>query len=235
MRGGHRGARDGVGGAVAADPGGQDAGPGREDVEDAAVVREGGARPVGLDGADGQRGRLRRGRVVGGVGVVVAGGDDRQDAGGVAGADDAVEGRREAAAERGADHGAAGPALGGDVVEGPVEAVDDDRGRAARALEHLHGDDGRLLGHAVRLAGDRAGHVGAVADRVGGAAADGVVPERGAALELAVRVQDAGVDDVGVGALAGGGVVDVRGGAGGLVGDGAETPGGARLRGQGPL
>ena len=124
-------------------------------------------------------------------------------------------------------------ALADDVVDGPVEAVDDDgRGRAA-AGKDLDGDDVGRLGDAVGGAGDGAGDVGAVALGIGVATADGVVAEAGARAELVVRRQEARVDDVGPGAGAGRRVVDVRGRAGATVGDCAQAPGGARLGRQG--
>ena len=75
--------------------------------------------------------------------------------------------------------------------------------------------------------------MGSVAHGISAGAANGVVAEGSTVAELAVGGQDAGVDDVGPGARAGRGVVDVRGRARVAVGDCTETPGGAGLGGQG--
>lgn len=204
MRGRHRRARNGVGGAVAADPRGQDVGAGREDIEHAAIVGEGRTRPVRLNGTNGDGRRLGRGRVVGRIGVVVTGRHDGQNARIVTGAHDAVEGRGVATAEGRADDRSARPPLGGDVVECPVETVDDDGSGAGRAGKHLHRDDVGLLRDTVGLSCNGTGHVGTVAHRVCVAAAYGVVAEASTALELIVCAEDTGVDDVGVATLAGG-------------------------------
>lgn len=62
-----------------------------------------------------------------------------------------------------------------------------------------------------------------------------IVAESSTAAELAVGGEDTRVDDVGVGVGTGRGVVDVLGRARSAVGDGAETPGGARLGSQSAL
>lgn len=75
---GHRGAGDGVDAAVV--PGGGDADTRGEDVDEGAVVAEGGAGVVDVGRADGARGGLRRGRVELRVVVGVAGCDGEEDA-----------------------------------------------------------------------------------------------------------------------------------------------------------
>lgn len=65
----------------------------------------------------------------------------------------------------------------------------------------------------------------AVANSIGGRASDGAVAQAGPATKVGVGGVDAGVNDVGIGARAGGAVVDVAGRAGpGLVGDGSQSP-----------
>src|SRR5690606_11887923 len=77
------------------------------------------------------------------------------------------------------------------------DAVDDLLGGAAAlVVEHLPPDQLDRLGHAVGLAADGAGDVGSVAVPVGAVPAGGVVPDRGAPLELGVAGVDAGVQDV---------------------------------------
>jgi len=105
--------------------------------------------------------------------------------------------------------------LGG-VLHGPLHTSDDARGgTGAAAREHLHGDDGSLLGDAVGGAGGRRGAVRAVAgaraaaggddaifDPVAGAPRLGpglaaVRPARkGTATKVAMRHTNAGVQDV---------------------------------------
>lgn len=108
-----------------------------------------------------------------------------------------------------ADSGNALAAIGGDVVDGPRVSVQHVSGRSLIPLEHLDGNDGRRLGDSVGSAADGASDVGAMADGVGGVASDGTVAQAGAATKVGVGGVDAGVDDVGIGASAGGAVVDV--------------------------
>src|SRR5262245_40942467 len=92
------------------------------------------------------------------------------------------------------------------VLGDPVDAGDHALvGAAAAAVEHAHGDELDLLGDAVGGAAARAGHVRAVAVAVvRRAAVDRVEARGGAPAELVVRGHDAGVDDVGRHAGAGG-------------------------------
>ena len=57
-------------------------------------------------------------------------------------------------------------------------------------------------------------------------ATEDVVAEGGTATELLVGNDDTGVDDVGVGVLSSGGVVDVLGRGAGSVADSTKAPGG---------
>jgi hypothetical protein len=52
VRGRHRGARDGVGSAVAANPGRQNVNTRSSNVDDGTVVGEGGELPAGVNGGD---------------------------------------------------------------------------------------------------------------------------------------------------------------------------------------
>lgn len=71
--------------------------------------------------------------------------------------------------------------------------------------------------------------MGAVAVAVGVVAVNGVVAKYGAPLEGLVLRVDAGVDYIGIGAFAGGGVVEVVRRARLAVRDAAEAPGGVGL------
>ncbi len=172
-----------------------------------------------------------RRRDVAGVLVLVAGRHDDGDAA-VGHPRDRVVGRLGgAAAQRHVRHRRAGG-----VVRDPVHARDDAGvGAGAVAAEDADGDHGGLLRHAVGGARDGAGDVRAVAVAVGGAAAvvDGRVARGGAAGELRVGGQDAGVDDVGLhtGAVV---VVGVRAAQRqvALV-DAVQAPGGVALGGAG--
>lgn len=96
MRCRHGGTRDGVGGAVGADPGREDAGARGEQVNDGTVVGKGRNAPVLVNSTDGEGVGSRGGRGVGSVHGVVTGGHDGQDTGGVSSVDGVVEGRGEA-------------------------------------------------------------------------------------------------------------------------------------------
>lgn len=151
---GHGGTRERSSGGVAANVRGQDTDTGGEDVDAGSVVGEGGGaeRAVGRSNGEG----------VGGVGgglagdgervavlVSVAGGDDGEDTLGVGGLDGVGPGGRGLTAKRQVDDGASGAALGGDVVDSPVESGKDGGGGALGALEHLDGNQVGLLGNTV--------------------------------------------------------------------------------------
>lgn len=221
-------------GRGAANVRGQDANTGRDDVDTSAVVGErgdleGAVRGTDGDGVGGAAGRHAGHGLGAAEGVAVAGGGDGDDALGVGGLDGVGPGGGCGAAEGEVNCRLGGAALGGDVVDGPVVAGEDGGGGAGGALEDLDGDEVGLLCDAVGGAADGACDVGAVAEGVGVGAADGVVAKGGAPAELGVSDDDTRVDDVGVGALASGRVVDVRGRGAGLVADGAETPGSTAL------
>lgn len=219
---------------------GQDANTGRDDVDTRAVVGERGDLEGAVCGADGDGVGRAAGRHAGhglgaAEGVAVAGGGDGDDSLGEGGLHGVGPGGGCGAAEGQVDCRLSSAALGGDVVDGPVVAGEDGGGGAGGALEDLDGDEVGLLCDAVGGPADGAGDVGAVAEGVGVGTADGVVAKGCASAELGVGDDHTRVDDVGVGALASGRVVDVRGRGAGLVADGAETPGSSALGGQGLL
>src|SRR5690606_39118988 len=195
VRRGHRGARDGVGVRVGADPGGGDAHAGGEEVHAGPVVGEVGARVSGVGGAHGDRLGGRGGGDVARVLVLVAGGRHEDHARVDGRFDGGVDRRGVPAAEAHVRHRGAGG-----VVAHPFDAVDDARvGAVAGAVEDADADEGDLLGDAVFGAADGACDVGAVAVAVLGVrvAVDEVVSGADAAGELAVGGADAGVHDVG--------------------------------------
>jgi hypothetical protein len=233
----HGGTAEASSGRGAANVRGQDANTGRDNVDTGAVVGERGNLEGAVRGADGDGVGRAAGRHAGhglraAEGVAVAGGGDGDDALGEGGLDGVGPGGGCGAAEGQVDCGLGGAALGGDVVDGPVVAGEDGGGGAGRALEDLDGDEVGLLCDAVGGPADGAGDVGAVAEGVGVGAADGVVAKGRASAELGVGDDHTGVDDVGVGALASGRVVDVGGGGAGFGGVGPATPGSTALGGQ---
>lgn len=228
----HGGTGNGVGVGVAAVPGREDADAGAEDVESGAVVGEVGNGPVRVDGTDRDGAGSRGGGHISGVLALVTGGDNGQDTLGRGRVDGIVEGGGLGTTQGHVDGCGLGAPLAHDVVDGPVEALEDDGSRRRRALEDLDGKEVSLLGDTVRLATNGAGDVGAVAKGIGGIPGESSKGLRGTALELRVRGADASVDDVGVRVQAGVGVVDVVGGARLAVGDCAQAPRGAVLSGQ---
>lgn len=161
---GHGSARDGVLGAGGADPGRGDGSAGGEDVDNGAVVGVGGNGISRGGGADSADGGLGSGRVVGGVGTVVAGGDSEEDTGLNHGGSGAVGGGRVAAAERHVGNGAVGAVAALRVLGDKVHAGNDTRVAAGPVgVEHLDGVEIRLLGHTIRGSSDSTGHVRAVA------------------------------------------------------------------------
>ena len=163
---GHGRSRDDAGVLVASVPRRLDAAAGGKHLDDLAPVGVAGDAPVRVNRTDGE-GARRRGRgPQAGVGVGVTAGGDGQDAQFGGRVDGAVEGVRDAAAERHVDDGLGVAALGDDVVGGKVEAVQDGRSRRRAALEDLDGQQLHLLGDAVSLAANGARDVGAVTIRV---------------------------------------------------------------------
>lgn len=187
---------------------------GSEDIHARAVVREGRCAETRICGGDGEGvgcvcGGLRGYGEWVAVLVAVAGCDHGEHVLRVRGLDGVCPRGRCAAAEGEVDDGFGGAGFGCDVADGPVEASQDRGCGSCGALEDFDGDEVGLFGNAVGAPADCAGDVGTVAERVGVRAANGVVTEGCAAAELAMGDQDAGVDDVGVCVLPGGGVVDV--------------------------
>jgi hypothetical protein len=86
-----------------------------------------------------------------------------------------------------------------------------------------------LLGNTVGRASDGTGNVSTVAEGILVSTTNSVVTKRSTATEVGVADLDTAINDVGVRALAGSGVVDVAGRAGGSVRDSTETPWGTRL------
>lgn len=161
MGSGHGGTRDGVGGRVGADPRGQNVGAGGEDIDEGTEV---GVRGKGVSrggGTDSAGGGLGGGRVAGGVGSVVTGGDGQEDTGADHVGGGSVDGGRLGSTERhvGDDTVGAAAALGvgGDVVH----ARDDTRvGSGAGGVENLDSVQADLLGDTVGGSSNGSGDVG---------------------------------------------------------------------------
>lgn len=145
-----------------------------------------------------------------------------------------------------ADDGGRLSPFGGDVVHGPVVAIQDDRGGGLDGIvsqfassslhrprdtthtarvEHPDRNQASLLRDTVRARADGAGDVGAVADEVDKVRVRvGVVPQVRAPLKLDMGGQQPSINNVCVGADAPLGVVDVVGRRLPLVGDGPKAP-----------
>jgi hypothetical protein len=217
---GHGGTRDGVGGVLRANPGGEDVQARGEDVVALSVVGE--VRTLVTEGggtnSDSVLGSRRR--VVAGICVVVTGGNGEVDAGIDGSVDGKVKSGGLATAKRHVGSRALEALLlallgGADSVavslSGPLNALDDVRhGARAVGAEDLDGVDVGLLGDAVLLTSDGTRAVGAVAVAilVGIAVGDGLAPVS-TALEVDVLVVCTGVDDVDVDTLTAVGRVEV--------------------------
>lgn len=146
MRAGHRGTADGVGSRVGADPGGEDVDTRAEDVDSSTVVGERSRAPAGVDGSNGQsvgsvgRRLARDGKRSAGV-ITVAGSNNREDTRVVGSVDGRGPGLRSGTAKRQVDNRATSTALGGDVVDSPVETSKNGGGRSLTASEDLDRDD----------------------------------------------------------------------------------------------
>lgn len=146
MRAGHGGAADGVGSRVGADPGGEDVDTRAKDVDTGTVVGERSRAPAGVDSSNGQSvrgvgGRLARDRKRSAGVVTVTGSNNREDTRVVGSVDGRGPSLRSGTAERQVDDRATSTALGGDVVNSPVEASKDSGGRSLTASEDLDRDD----------------------------------------------------------------------------------------------
>ena len=217
---GHRCSRDGVGGVLRANPGGQDVQTGGEDVVALSVVGEVRTLVQEGGGTDSDSVLSSRGRVVAGVCVVITGGNGEVDAGVDGSVDSKVKSGRLATTKRHVGSRALEALLltllgGADSVvvslSSPLNTLHD-VGHGARAVgsEHLDGVDVGLLGDTVLLASNSAGAVGAVtvAILISIAVGNGLAPV-GAALEVDVLVVGSGVDDVDVNTLTTVGRVEV--------------------------
>lgn len=234
MGGSHGGTAEACSSGVSANVGRQDGDTGSEDVDAGTVVGERGGAEGAVGGGDGEAAGRAGGRHTGhgervaGL-VAVAGGNNGEHALGVGRLDGVVEGGGEPAAEGHVDDGAGGAGLGGDVADGPVETGKDGGGGALPAREDLDRDQVGALGNTVGAATDGTSDVGAVTESVSVGSANSVVAESGTATELGVGDEDTRVNNVGIGVLSSGGVVDVRGGGTGAVADGTKTPGSTSL------
>jgi hypothetical protein len=172
VRRGHGSARDGVDGILGADPGRLDAQTRGEDVSALAEVGEVGAAVVKSRSTDGDGLRSGSGRVLAGVGIVVASSDGEVNTRADSSVDRSIESLGLATAERHVGNGAlealALAVLGSlDVVKmasgGKLNTLDN-IGHAAGAVgaENLDGVDVRLLGDAILLTGDGSRAVSAV-------------------------------------------------------------------------
>jgi hypothetical protein len=212
VRGGHGGTRDGVGGVLRTDPGGQDVETGGEDVVALSVVGEVRTLIKESGGTDGD-GVLSSSRgVVARVGVIVTGSDGKVDTGVNGSVDSEVESGGLATSQ--AHVGGASlealllAVLGG--LEGlgvslssVLNALDDvGHGAGAVGAEDLDGVDVCLLGDTVLLASNSAGAVGAVAVAIliSIAVGDSLAP-LGTTLKVDVLGVCASVDDVNINTL----------------------------------
>jgi hypothetical protein len=130
------------------------------------------------------------------------------------------------------DNGFTSTVLGGDVIDGPVESVKDNRCSSGVTGEDLDGDEVGLLGDTILGTTDSTSNVGSVAEGIGVSTTSSVVAKSSTATKVGMGNVDTAVYDISVRAATGSGVVDVASGARRLVGDGAKTPGSTRLGGQ---
>ena len=168
---------------------------GTEDIDLRTVVGEGSSleRLVGGSNGDGVGSvgrRLSRDGKGSAEAVTVSGCDDGEDTLLEGGGNGVGPGGGGLATERHVNDGAGLAVLADNVVDSPVEAVEDDGSGAGSALEHLDGDQVRLLGDTVGGSTDGAGDVSAVAEGVGVLASCGVVSEGGTSAALIVGGDD---------------------------------------------
>lgn len=231
----HRGTADAVGGTVASVPRRENGGTGSKDVKDGAVVGVRGNGPVAVDSTDGDSAGSRSRRGVGGVGTIVSSSNGRDDTRSGSRVDGVVERSRVTTTKRHVHDRASSSTLGDDIVGGPVETSENDRGARRAALEDLDSLDGGLLGDTVGLAGNGARDVSTVAYRIGVVATEGSVDGLSTTLKFIVGGSNTSVDDVGICVGTSVGIVDVAGRSPGTVRDRAESPSGATLSSQGTL
>lgn len=160
---GHGSTRDGVGGAVAANPGGLDVGARGEDIDNGAVVGERGPGISVGGGADSDGGRSRGRRVVGSVGVVVTGSDGEGETSSDSGSNSVVDGSRVATTEGHVGNSLLGDALALSIGSSPLNTRDNTGvGSRAGLVEDLDTNDVGLLSNTVDGTSSGTGTVGAV-------------------------------------------------------------------------
>lgn len=224
----HGGTRDAS--HATTDPGGLDISTGGEDINGTAVVGEAGAAVVAVGGANGADRRLRSGRGVGSISVVVSGGDSDEDTRALEVRNGVVDRLGVATTERHRGNNAIG-AVAVAVVVGNIVHAGDDGGELTGAIvvKDLDTVDGGLLGDTVGLGANGTRAVSAVAVTIALSRVVGL-DELGTALELGVSVLNTSVDHVGAGASAGGVVVVVGGGSRSGAGDAGKSPRSVGLR-----
>ena len=179
----HRSAGDGV--AAATGPGGQNSSTRSDDVDNAAVVGEGRATVGRVSGTD-STGLGGRGRgVVGSVGVVVTGGNGKEDVVVDHGSSSLVEGSREATAKRHVGKDTVGAVTAAGVRSNEVHTGDDARVRTRTSVvEDLDAVELGALSDTVAAAANGTGAVSTVAIAIGVGATGVVGNHARAATEL---------------------------------------------------
>jgi hypothetical protein len=177
--GSHGGSRDGVGGA--ADPSRQNVDTRSETIDNGAVVGERSPGVVDVSSTDGENSGLGCGRRVGSIGVVVTGGNRKEETGGDSRGSGRVDSGRLAAAEgHGANGTTSASGTGLLVVGGVVDACNDTRvGSRAAGVKDLDTEEGGCLGYTVALGANSSGAVSSVAIAIGVLAVTGVVGKEG--------------------------------------------------------
>lgn len=206
-RGGHRGTRDSLDGAVATDPRASDEGARSEDVEAATPVGER-STLIGLvagvifdfSSTDSDGTWDVGGGGLASISVFVTSGNSEGDAGSDGSLDGFVDSIGDRAAQRHVSDGRLAAGDGG--VGDPFNAANDAGvGTRAIAVQDLNGNDGDLLGNTIGRTTDGTSDVSAVAVAIIVVAITSEVdaPD-GTAGELGVSGQDTSVDDISINA-----------------------------------
>lgn len=224
MRGGHGSTGDAVGSIRATNPGRLDIASRGKEIEHRTVVGKVRDAPVRVNGSNSNGGGSRGRRKVAGVCGRVAGsngGDDTSSGGGI---DGSVERGRVATAEGQVDNGSTLAAVTDDILDSPVETIENDGSGGRAALENLDAEEGGLLGHTIGSAADGAGDVSTVSIGVFLITRESSIGLGGTAAKVIVSIVDASVDNVCKGVGSSHSVVKIRSSAWLAVRNRSKTP-----------
>jgi len=225
----HGSSRNGVG--AVARPGRKDIDTGSKNVDESAIVGEGGAYIAAIGSTDGEGSGFGGWRVVGGIGVRVTGCDSKEDTGLNGGGDSVIHGLVLTTTERHVGNGTLGAVTGWRIGGNVIDTSNDTSECTGTArIQNLNGVQLRLFGHSICDSSNSTSNVSTMAIAVKVLTISSEVLEPlSTAFKLRVIDFDTGVNHIAAGSLSSRAVIGVCGTTLLGVGDTGEAPRGASL------